>query len=362
MQLHVFASIMAKRQTACAEYYDIIISGKTGRGKSTLGNKLLSSESSTVTDHVFRTADDVDQSESIHYVTKNCELKANEQTKIRVLDTPGFSPSKMGSVSVHESNLQIARWIVREQLNPKNKMRVQRLLYFMPERGTPGKADAVLQGELKVMYHYFGIELFNHMIIIATQDLRYQSYEYTKTSCDRVRQVFFSAASMVTSNELAACPPVLYLGYDDSRDDVLQCIKAAKVLRSEGFFVPAFRDDVCSRCSGQIRHSKTGERIPIGVLQEDEFLEYEESKCHPYFVPKYSKMKKIMGGIGHVATLGIPYGIAKARGKHVWPGILNSDEKCPNCSCSPGFQGCVTVLTTVKVKAEYVTVDHTNKL
>ena len=189
MQLHVFASIMAKRQTACAEYYDIIISGKTGRGKSTLGNKLLSSESSTVTDHVFRTADDVDQSESIHYVTKNCELKANEQTKIRVLDTPGFSPSKMGSVSVHESNLQIARWIVREQLNPKNKMRVQRLLYFMPERGTPGKADAVLQGELKVMYHYFGIELFNHMIIIATQDLRYQ-LRVTKTSCES--SFFFS--------------------------------------------------------------------------------------------------------------------------------------------------------------------------
>ena len=65
---------------------------------------------------------------------------------IRVLDTPGFSPSNVeAGATTYQINLQIFRWIVREQLDPKKNMAVQRLLYFLPNRGIPEKADGTLQ-------------------------------------------------------------------------------------------------------------------------------------------------------------------------------------------------------------------------
>ena len=100
---------------------------------------------------------------------------SNRETMIRVLDTPGFSPSMLeADVTAYKANLQIFRWIVREQLDPKKNMAVQRLLYFLPNRGVPEKADATLQEELKVMYYFFGTAVFNNMVIIATQAFRYQ--------------------------------------------------------------------------------------------------------------------------------------------------------------------------------------------
>ena len=43
-----------------------------------------------------------------------------------------------------------------------------RVLYFLPVE----KADASFQEEIKVMKHFFGHEIFQIMIIIATRDLR----------------------------------------------------------------------------------------------------------------------------------------------------------------------------------------------
>ena len=368
-----------------SEYYDIVMFGKTGRGKSTLGNRLLQvkdrfdSEAifSTFTDgmisakDVFRgfcTSSDVSKDKAIHSITQKCELVANEKTKVRVLDAPGFSPThRPEGVTVYQANLQIFRWVVREQLDPHNNMCVRRLLYFLPARGVPEKLDGELQEELELMYHYFGIDAFNHMVIIATQQERHQSVEFTNEDHSVTQTLVGEAIRCVTEGKvLTCCPPVVYISYKNKKvnENALSLIKGAAVLE-DGVFVPKFRLDVCSRCGGQIRYGSNapGDKpTPVGVTSGKRFTRYEKSRCHPYFVSKYNIMEKVVGGGGHLATLGIPYGVSKVFNKKIWPGFNNSDEICPVCDGNPGSEGCCPVLAKIKVKGKEVEINHTSQL
>ena len=94
--------------------------------------------------------------------------------------------------------------------------------------------------------------------------------------------------------------------------------------------------------------------VPVGVLNDYVLKNYDASKCHPFFIPKYTTRAKIAGGFGRIATLGI----AKALNKETWPGFTNTDEICPVCNCPPGSPGCCRVKETIVVKGATVTVDH----
>ena len=362
--------------------------GKTGQGKSTLGNKLVNApppcepETTTGLEVVlysartvvasllsrFKTADDVEKSLRKFSITEDCQLSINDEIKVRVLDTPGLASSEMArGVRVFQSNLQIFRWIVREQLNPNVKMFAHRLLYFLPNRGVLRKADGELQEELSVMHYYFGNAVFNNMVIIATQDLKYQSCDFTEGDCDEIQDVFCEAVCKATELEMtpANCPPVLYIGYHDSHERVLRAVKQADVLAGDNAFQPAFQDNVCSRCSAKTRYSQTEENlVAIGVIKGDEFEKYEESKCHPEIVQKYSTAAKVAGGFGHIATVGTALAYEKITGKETWPGFTNAKEICSVCKQAPGSNACHQVLKECKIpgRDEPVTVDHTDKL
>ena len=395
-------------------YYDVMVIGKTGVGKSTAANKLLGVEDDRSINYYTR--EPRRRSSAIkqwgsHYaqktakspcdrlyfltgdgatdsVTKHCQLLSNEGTKFRILDVPGFADSETTKeVGVMKGNLQVFRWIVRTQ--QEHSLSFRRVLYFLPIRGCLERADGILQEEITVMYRYFGHAIFDIMIIVATNHKRKQHHGFTDEDHADTRRTFQRALQLaIRGNHIPPCPPIVYIPLDEV--DVAGKIIAApvhgdslldtsKLEQNDQLFMYSIMaqefkansgtqfqfQDICTKCAVQIHfeQSEIGDRPVKVVTEKGESIAYNKSCCHPLFIPKYSKLQKFAGGCAHVATAGIPYVIARVRGKKSWPGFTNSDEICPICGHGPGSDGCSKMDTYVEMKTDdgkvrHVRVDH----
>ena len=368
-----------------SDYYDVLMLGRTGQGKSTTGNKLLLTDTvsrSLLQSHQLETNGEGEEFEAsvtfktgggAESVTSHCQLISNEMTMIRVLDTPGFADSKKTmEIGVFKGNLHTFRAILHAQ--SQHDLAFCRVLYFLPLRGPPERADGILQEELKLMYGFLGEEVFKIMAIVATNRKKKsgKQEDFDAEDIKTTELVFMTALEKVTGEKslLERCPPVLYLPFLER--DVITKVVGAPVLYEKplvGPVVVEFQDakatkfliqsamlrnegrklqfrDRCTKCSSKLIYEDTsrGRRAVRVVLNEgtDSELEvpYNDSKCHPVLIPEHYTVTKVIGGIAHVATLGIFAAIGKIRGKKLWPGFTNHDEYCAGCGGPPSAEGC----------------------
>ena len=270
------------------DYYDILVIGKTGMGKSTTSDKLTIANPGRINyigeqhceevkqdsrllmsdlsiwviaerekDHcirrlknlvMFRGLSEPHREVNDFYntstdQTSKPQLISNESTMVRVLDVPGFFGSSFESglettaKNVTTAGLGIMREIL--QIQATMQMKFKRIVYFLPERGPLERAHKVLQMELEVMVHYFGKLIFDCMILIATVSpdvYKYIPPDTTPFSDDARRKTeHFFHETLSRILPIDECPskdkpPIVFISMHDTCEDILRKIKDAPVI------------------------------------------------------------------------------------------------------------------------------------
>ena len=370
-------------------YFDIMVLGRTGQGKSTLANKLLGidpeykellgvpqEERKLLTSVIKQWGY---EKEKFYFeignengsVTKTCDVLSNENTMTRVLDTVGFNNMELTQkYGVIKGNVQLFRWILQSQR--AHDLRFSRVLYFLPNRGPPERAEGTLQEEIKVMYGYFEQQIFDIMVIIVTNNKRdhYQLAGFSEGDMADTREVFLAAFEAATSTTLPKCPPVVYIPFNEHYQMIMNHVISAEVISDAEMlrFSPEFPKNrniegelehipisknryECTNCTFRIDIENKLEEIPLG---QNEI--YCSSKCHPFFIQKYSTTYKILGGIGHICTFGIWLFFEGS-----WPGFTNSKKVCGSCQQPPGSEGCYPVQQSIENNGQTFVVNHLPK-
>ena len=234
-------------------YYDVVVIGKVKMGKSSLGDRLLQLRRFS-DDDIIKDYTNTDQVKSGRFsflqvnkaslpnAAQRCKLLANEVTKIRVLDTPGFDDSSINlgeactASSMYQKNNEIFRSIF--SLVRDRQLQVRRVVYFIPIRDPPEKMDGSMIEELEIMYKCLGPDVFKCMVIAATQSAK-SSFD-KEDIIESVQKVYTAAFNQVVKNII--CPPVIYVRPhdDDDDDDIVTQMKQAKVI-DDNIFHPEIR-------------------------------------------------------------------------------------------------------------------------
>ena len=389
-------------------YIDFLVLGKTGMGKSTTADRLLVADSVSVAGPVDVTpvekeggntqlddiliwklgkrsvenikkrvmcflanrAANITGFEAVNpetmtpdSVTKSCVLLSNENTRIRVLDVPGFHPSSSSpqvaakKVAIQE-NLSIMRQILRTQA--VKQLYFHRILYFLPSRGVCEKADSNYQDELKVMHHYFGRVIFDSMIVIGTERASKSTLDaFSEKDITDNRKVFKRAFQLAIAKpdqdpdevQDIPQPPIIYLSLEESSSDVLRRLQQTIVTRMDGLQLQ-LQENTCARCSLKfgVHMTATGS-LPVVSIRENDGVRsaYHQSQCHPLIIPEHTIFEKIVGTIAFVFLF--------VTGKE--PSRPRFFEKCAKCDNPPGSPGCTRIGEQWGTK---IKVDHKSEL
>ena len=406
-------------------YLDFMMLGRTGMGKSTVGNKLLGIDPDTrepykkgvVIDQCGYDGDEkyfFETGDGKVSITKKCKVLRNDN--VRVMDTTGFADTELtAKYGVIQGNLQSFRWILQAQ--KAYDMRFTRVLYFFPSRGPPERAEGTLQEEIKVMYGFFGQKIFDIMVVVVTNNKQqlYQKAGFSAEDLAHTKEVFQFAFEKIITEErriygyttvaTSACPPVVYVPFEEDHEEVFRLINGAEVISDAETFIyspeypmnPKFRgessdlpsdssfqfgatreeiqmisqhnrgkrfsfEDRCTRCAVKLVHEKleSGKVVPVSVIYSNGDKDfYDHSFCHPLFIPKYTRVQRFFGGVAHIVVLGLGKLYEYVCKKRTWPTFTSSEEVCIKCEKPPGSQSCHPIKQPFKIGKEWQEIDHT---
>jgi hypothetical protein len=396
-------------------YYDMMIIGKTGIGKSTTSDKLVMANHGRHDHHeavqpnaiqpgerlvvddlciwsisdadgelervwahlenLLGFAQDPNASIDSYYssddrTTLRAQLISNDVTNVRVLDVPGFfgdtaydratgdTPS-----DVAKSGLAIMRQVLRVQ--EAMKLNFKRIIYFIPERGPLERPNKILQIELEQMVHYFGVSIFDCMVLVTTVNPDIYQYlppgiiPFSSEAEVKTRANFNATLKRVLPNDQLpeGKPPLVFLSKRDSYEGIMVKIKDAPVIHDE--LRLQFDIRTCARCGMKEKILCQGkEEVKMACYSGEDpsvAIPYEDSFCHPMIVSKHWKMSKVLGGIAHFVT----------KGRYVgsWPDFRNPDDEiCIHCGKVPGSRGCMKAGSRFTLKGESFQVLHSPSL
>ena len=378
------------------DYYDILILGRTGQGKTTTADKLLianptgvdyrpykgwttdssqrqiaiedlsawifSSGQSSLENlstrmkclvfyrslenpHIEINEAHENNSMFINQSTASCELFSNETTRVRVLDVPGFFGVARDAdqdshimLSAKESHHSIMRKILQIQVSMA--MRFKRILYFLPCRDTLQISNAALQQELQLMCFYFGRSIFESMVLVATLGPTFyriipetSPVEIPNEAFEKSRAVFREALQSFLP-ESTPDPPIIFISLRESCESILRKVREAEVAKDNLQWEFELDSFVCAHCSITVGE-RNGERVACTSGDNwSEAILIEHSHCHhPHFIPKYTIWQKVQLTLLYAIKNALKYDQ-----QHKWPDF--SAKICPLCKQLPGIEGC----------------------
>ena len=282
--------------------------------------------------------------------SKSCQLLENCETKIRVLDPPGFYGPELleGATNTWNSNFMIVRQIVRVQAI--KGLNFSRILYFLPQNGPLKRYDQALQEEIQKLTNYFGCSIFNHIVLIGTMPQHISdnpdSTLFPQTLLEESRVCFHEilVREFEQRKEDTAglpTPPIIFISMTDTCEEILEKVMSAPV-ETDGTLQLQFNSKTCSKCGIETGiNSEVCEYREPGQIPWAKATACEETLCHPDIV-QTKTLKSILLGFFSLCT---------CRWKF-------TEELCINCNKGAGHPGCVQVNTEFDHQNTTITVTH----
>ena len=291
-------------------------------------------------------------------MTPDFELISNESTKVRVLDVPGFfgegdaGAAFTTSVQKAHNSADVALRRMRNilRIQTEMNMKFRRVLYFLPVHGALKRCDSYLETELSTLAKYFGKAIFDCMVVIVTMPSEAYDGGHEVTFSERAMTTTMKFFNVVLSRILSKernlpQPAFLFISMADTCETILANVKSAHVACD--YVNLEFDTLICARCGSKAQIVRS-ERVAV-YTDETELstIPYNESTCHPLFIPRYTDVLRFIGGIVYIVSF-----------HTLFKGYL--DEVCVECQQRPGSHGCTRVKTKYELKGDFMMVDHTN--